>query len=237
MLTRSVYVLGGIALSILLVAGVAIFNHYWGDASEAPVKVYKTATPAQRVETAESSDTPAVVFQPESEAVDILLDEEFETPEADETEATREASQPEFDDASEPLPATNVEETPQEDSRVIVLQEVFPEFDRLLEESLQLADEMKGATPDNFADFAAKGEALESEIQGHCQRIADEFPGAVTFIAIQGQQWAYDVDFQMVHDSIQGPIPSELDGYFRHTSMREMFGLPEIPPDQLQQMQ
>lgn len=236
MLSRSVYVLGGLALSILLVAGVVIFNHYWGDASETPVKVYNTVTPAERVETEESSDTSAVVFQPEPGIVDTLPDEDVETPEMGETGAAAEESQPEseFDDFSEPIPATDVEEPTQEDARVVMLKEVLPEFDRLLDESLELANEMKGATPDSYAEFAAKGEALESEIQGYCQQIADEFPSAVTFITFQGQQMAYDVDFQTVQNSIQVPIPPELEGYFRYASMREMFGLPEISSDQLQ---
>ena len=59
-----------------------------------------------------------------------------------------------------------------------------------------------------------------------------------TFITFQGEEWAYDVDFQVLKDSLDGPpVPSELEGYFRYTRFREMFGLPDIPPEQLQQMQ
>ncbi len=237
MFSRSVYVISGLVLSILLVAGVVIFNYYFRRPPEEPVKIYKVTTPIERVEPEKLSDPSTVTFQPESKAFDTLPDEDIQVPEVPEVEAPIEEAQPEIDDFSETPPITEPEEPLQEDTRVVMLKEIFPEFDRLLDESLELANEMKGATPDNYAEYAAKGEALESEIQGYCQQISEVFSGAVTFISFQGQQMAYDVDFQMIKNSIQGPIPSELEGFFRHTSMREMFGLPEIPPDQLQQMQ
>ncbi len=34
-------------------------------------------------------------------------------------------------------------------------------------------------------------------------------------ITFQGREWAYDVDFQVIKDSLEEPVPSELEGYFR----------------------
>ena len=68
-------------------------------------------------------------------------------------------------------------------------------------------------------------------------RIAEEFPQAVTFITFQGEEWVYDVDFQVLQDSLNHPVPPELVEYFRYARLREMLGLPDIPSEQLQQMQ
>ena len=92
-------------------------------------------------------------------------------------------------------------------------------------------------TPENYAEFETRGKALEADLQGYCRQIAEAFPDAVTFITFQGEEGAYDVDFQVLQASLDGPVPSELEEYFRYTRLREMFGLPDIPPEQLQQMQ
>ena len=92
-------------------------------------------------------------------------------------------------------------------------------------------------TPESYAKFEARGKELEAELQGYCRRIAEEFPQAVTFITVQGEEWVYDVDFEVLQDSFNQPVPSELAKYFRYARLREMFGLPDIPPAQLQHMQ
>ena len=92
-------------------------------------------------------------------------------------------------------------------------------------------------TPESYAKFEAKGKELEVELQGYCRRIAEDFPKAVTFITVQGEEWVYDVDFNVLQDLFNQPVPSELAKYFRYARLREMFGLPDIPPEQLQHMQ
>ena len=66
----------------------------------------------------------------------------------------------------------------------------------------------------------------------YCRRIAEEFPQAVTLITFQGKEWVYDVDFQVLQDSLHPPVPPELVEYFRYARLREMLGLPDIPPEQ-----
>ena len=137
------------------------------------------------------------------------------------------------------VPASQLQEPAQDDSGYVLLKEIFPEFDRLRREMQELMSGMteKEMTPENYAKFEARGKELEAELQGYGRRIADEFPQAVTFIAFQGEEWVYDVDFQVLQDSFNRPIPPELAEYFRYARLREMFGLPDIPPQQLQQMQ
>ena len=126
-----------------------------------------------------------------------------------------------------------------EDSGYALLKEVFPEFDRLRRETQELMNEIKeiGMTPTNYAKLEARGKELESELQGYCRRIAQDFPEAVTFITFQGKEEIYDVDFQVLQDSLNHPVPPELAGYFYYARLREMFGLPDIPPKQLQHIQ
>ena len=57
--------------------------------------------------------------------------------------------------------------------------------------------------------------------QGYCRQIAEEFPGAVTFITFQGEEQVYDVDFQVLKDSLDGPCSIRIRGLF---SLREVAG-------------
>ena len=94
-----------------------------------------------------------------------------------------------------------------------------------------------GVTPENYAALETRGRAIEAEMYDYFQRIAEEFPGSVTFMLFEGEEWTYDVDLQMLKDSFKGSIPSELEPYFRYASLREMLGLPEVPPEIYQQAQ
>ena len=127
----------------------------------------------------------------------------------------------------------------QDDSGAALLKEIFPEFERLRREIQESMNELKGKemTPENYTKFEAKAKELEAELQGYGRRIAEEFPKAVTFITFQGEEWVYDIDFQVLQDLFNQPVPPELANYFRYARLREMFGLPDIPPEQLQQMQ
>ena len=137
------------------------------------------------------------------------------------------------------VPAPQPQEPAQDDAGYVLLKEIFPEFDRLRRETQELMSDMQGKemTPENYAKFEARGKELEAELQGYCRRIADEFPQAVTLITFQDEEEVYDVDFQILQDSLNHPVPPELAGYFRFARLREMFGLPDIPLEQLQQMQ
>ena len=137
------------------------------------------------------------------------------------------------------VPAPQPQVPAQDDLGYILLKEIFPEFDRLRRETQELMSDMKAKeiTPENYTKLETRGKELEIELQGYCRQIAEEFPKAVTFITFQGEEWAYDVDFQALRDSLNHPVTSEFAGYFRYTSLREMLGLPDIPPEQLQQMQ
>ena len=141
--------------------------------------------------------------------------------------------QEESTEPSEPLPAAKAQEVP----KSVLLKEIFLNLDHLLSKSKEFKKNLKRATPKNFTEFNARGKALEDEVQSYCRRIAKEFPGAVIFITFQGQEWAYDVDFQMIKNSLEEPVPAELEGYFRYASLRKMFRLRKIPSKQLQQMQ
>ena len=137
------------------------------------------------------------------------------------------------------VPVLQPQKPAEDDSGYALLKEVFPEFDRLRRETQELMNEIKekGMTPTNYAKFEARGKELESELQGHCRRIAQDFPKAITFITFQGKEEIYDVDFQVLQDSLNHPVPPELTGYFHYARLREMLGLPDIPPEQLQHMQ
>ena len=139
----------------------------------------------------------------------------------------------------EEVPALRPQEPAQDGSGDALLKAVFLELGRLRWEIQELTSEFKEKemTPESYTKFEARGKDLEAELQGYCRRIAEEFPQAVTFIAVQGEEWVYDVNFEVLQDSFNQPIPSELAKYFRYARLREMFGLPDIPPEQLQQMQ
>ena len=232
MLRKNIHFLYGGVIGILLVAAVIIFNHYQNSQSQEPVKIYKGAVPSQQVPDAvKQTASPEVTTQPET--VDI---EEASDAEVEELEEVSEEFAPEPDKSNEPSEEllTTAAESPQEDPKVVLLKEVFPEFDRLLREGQELLKDIQeagGWTEENYAAFEARGKALEAEIQDYCQRITEKFTGAVTFVIFDGQEWAYDVDFLVLQDSLDVPVPAELEGYFRYASMRDMFGLPEIPPD------
>ena len=240
MLRKNIHILYGVGIGILLVTLVGFFNHYWDSPPQESVKMPETALPSTGdPKTAKPLVTPEAPTQPESEATE---DTDMAEPSDTETEASEEGFQPEPEplaESLESLPEPPAQEPPQEDSRGALLKEIFPELDRLLQEGQELASDMqeRGMTPENYAEFEAKGKELEAELQGYCRQIAEEFPGAVTFITFQGEEQVYDVDFQVLKDSLDGPVPSELEGYFRYARLREMFGLPDMPPEQLQQMQ
>ena len=240
---KYMFILWGSAIGILLIIGGVIFYHYRNAQLREPVKVYKTVLPAERVpKTQKSTATPQTTRQPVSPTADGLPDTQgdIQEPQVPDTKIIEDQLQPgseDFIDTSEPLPIAETEGPPQEDPRSNLLKEVFPELDRLAMESQALAEDVKSATLENFREFEARGKAIESEIQDHCRRIAEEFPGTVSFITFQGEEWAYDVDFQAIQNSLEGPLSPELENYFQHVSLREMLGVPEIPPEQLQQLQ
>ncbi len=232
MFRKKIYFLYGGGIVILLVAVVIIFNHYQNSQPQEPVKVYKGTVPSQQVpEKVKQIASPEVTTQPET--VDI---EETKDAGIEKSAEVSEEFAPEPDESAEPsevLPETVVE-SPQEDPKVVLLKEVFPEFDRLYREGHELLkniQEAGGWTGENYAAFEARGKALEAEFNDFCQRITEKFTGAVTFVIFEGQEWAYDVDFQVLQDSLDGPVPAELEEYFQYTSLREMLELPEIPPD------
>ena len=187
----------------------------------------------QRVTDADMQHLATSIFAPEKRETIIV---ELENP----------APQPQVPAQENPesvllkeTPTPQPQELAQDDSGYVLLEEIFPEFDRLRRETQELMNDMKGKemTAENYAEFEARGKELETELQDHCRRIAEEFPQAVTFITFQGEEWVYDVDFQVLQDLLNYPVPPELAEYFRYARLREMFGLPDVPPEQLQQMQ
>lgn len=237
MLRKNIHLLYGGGIGILLIAGVIIFNRYQNLQTQEPVKVYKGTVPSKQVpKKVEPAALPQIETQPEPNTVgDPSIKETWDAG-VEESEEVSEELAPVPDKSNEPseeLLAT-ASESPQEDTKVVLLKEVFPEFDRILREGQELLEDIQeggGWTPENRPAFEARGRALEAETYDYFQRIAEEFPGSVTFALFQGEEWTYDVDLQMLQDSIKGPIPSELEPYFRYASMRDMFGLPDIPPD------
>ena len=245
MLRKKIHFLYGGGIGILLVALVIVFNYYQNSQPQEPVKIYKGTVPSKQVpKKVEPAALPEIETQPEPEPVDNLTIEETSDTEMEESaEVFEEEFSSEQAESAEPLealPATESQKPSQEDPKVVLLKEVFPKLDRLLSETQELLKDIQeegGVTPENYAAFEARGKALEAEIQDYCQRIAEKFTGAVTFVIFEDQEWAYDVDFQVLQDSLDGPVPSEFDEYFRYASLREMLGLPDIPPEQLQQLQ
>ena len=233
MLRKNIHFLYGGGIGILLVAAVIIFNQYQNSQPQEPIKIYKGTVPPQQVpEKVEPAASPEIETQPELNTVDDPSITEAWDTEMEESIGVPEEK--EFTKPTESLPSTETQEPSQEDPKIVLLKEVFPEFDRQLREAQKLVEDMQGAgglTRENYAAFEARGKALEAEFQDCCQRITEKFTGAVTFAIFDGQEWAYDVDFQVLQDSLDGPVPAELEGYFQYTSLREMLGLPEIPPD------
>ncbi len=234
MLRKNIHFLYGGGISILLIAGIIIFNHYQNLQPQELVKIYKGTVPSQQVpETVKQTTLSKVATQPETVGIEEVSDAEVE-----ESAEVSEEFTPEPDESSEPVEGllATTAESPQEDPKVVLLKEVFPEFDRLQREGLEIVEDMQGRTliPEDYAEIEARGREIEAEMYDYFQRIAEEFPGSVTFALFQGEEWTYDVDLQLLKDSIKGSTPSELEQYFRYTSLRDMFGLPEIPPEWLQ---
>lgn len=233
MLRKHIHFLYGGGISILLIAGVIVFNHYQNSQLQEPVNIYKDTEPSQQVPKA-VKPTASLEVAPQSETLDI---EETWTSEVEVSEEFV-PEQVESVEPSEALSVTEAQELSQEDPKVVLLKEVFSGFDRIMLEGQELLKDIQeagGWTHENRAAFEARGRALEAENYDYFQRIAEEFPGSVTFALFEGEEWTYDVDFQMLKDSIKGSIPSELEPHFRYASAREMFGLPEMPPEWLQQ--
>ncbi|MDE0398495.1 MAG: hypothetical protein OXL96_11895 [Candidatus Poribacteria bacterium] len=233
MLRKNIHFLYGGGIGILLVAAVIIFNQYQNSQPQEPIKIYKSTVPSQQVpEKVEPAASPEIEAQPELNTVDDPSIKEAWDTEMEESIGVSEEE--EFTKPTESLPSTEPQEPLQDDPKVVLLKEVFPEFDRLLREGQELLKDIQeggGWTTENYAAFEARGKALEAEFNDYCQRIAEKFTGAVTFVIFDGQEWAYDVDFQVLQDSLEEPVPAEFDEYFQYTRLREMLGLPEIPPD------
>lgn len=238
---KNTYILYG-GLILLVVSGV-LFHHYQNSKVKEPIRIYKTTVPNQQggIE----KKTPEVPEVSPLTENDTWEDSDPEAPQMPEPEPETETSTEEFQNGTEdftggaePLPITQADEPQQEDPRVVMLEAVFPEIDRNLREALDLKDDIaKAGASGDFAEFEARGKALESELQEYSRQIADKFPEAVTFVTLQGQEWVYDIDFEILQNSIVGAVSPELAVYFQYTTLREMFGLPDIPPDQLQQLQ
>ena len=241
MLRKNIHFLYGTGIGVLLVA-LVIFYSYRNSQSREPVIIYKETLPAKQAsKTTKPLTSPEITTQPVSKTGEEQNIEGFwDTKIEKSREASKEeflSEQDAFVESPEPLPIPQTETPLQEDSGSILLKEVFPELDRVLRETQELAEDMKkGMTPENFAAFETRTKALEAELQDYCWLIAEEFPGSVTFVTLQGEEWAYDVDFRMLQVSLGDTVPPELKPYFRYTRLREMLGLPDIPPDQLEQL-
>ena len=240
MLRKNIRFLYGTGIGILLVA-LVIFNHYRNSRPQEPVIIYKETLPAKQAsKTPKPLTSPEVTTQHVSKTVaEQDIKESWDTEIEVSTEALEEGfpfEQDAFAESSEPPPTPQIETPLQEDFGSILLKEVFPELDRLRREAQELAEDMKGMTLENFAAFETRGKALEAELQDYCLLIAEKFPGSVTFVTFQGEEWAYDVDFRILQVSLGDTVPPELASYFRYARLREMFGLPDIPPDQLEQL-
>ena len=187
----------------------------------------------QRVTDADIQHLATSIFAPEKRHT-IIVELEESVPQAQEP-----AQGPPDSVPLKEVPALQPQEPAQDDSGDALLKEIFPEFERLRREIQESMNELKEKemTPENYAKFEAKAKDLEAELQSYGRRIAQEFPKAVTFITFQGEEWVYDIDFQVLQDSSNQPVRSQLANYFRYARLREMFGLPDIPPEQLQHMQ
>ena len=248
MLRKNIHFLYGGGIGILLVAVVIVFNHYQNSQSQEPVKIYKGTVPSKQApKKVEPTASPEIETQPEPNTVDDpSIKEPWDTEMAESVGVSEEA---EFTEPTESLPATKAQEASKDDPKIVLLKEVFAEFDRLKRESdelLGLDMEMQGSlfTPEEYAAFIERHafiertETLLAAYQDACRRITEQFTGAVTFITHdEGGEIAYNVDFQVLQDSLEEPIPSEFDRYFRYASLAEMLGFPEVPPEELQQLQ
>ena len=187
----------------------------------------------QRVTDADMQHLATSIFAPEKRET-IIVELENQVPQPQESEQKPLDAIP-----LKEVPALQRQKTAQDDSGYVLLKEIFPEFDRLRREMQELMNYIaeKEMIPENYAKFEARGKELEAELQGYCRQVAEDFPKAVTFITLQGEEWIYDVDFQVLQDSLNHPVSPELTEYFRYARLREMLGLPDIPSEQLQQMQ
>ena len=187
----------------------------------------------QSVTDADMQHLTASIFAPEKRET-IIVELEKSAPQLQEPDQDPPDSAP-----LKEVPALQSQEPAQDGPGNALLKAIFLELGRLRWEIQELTSEFKETemTPESYTKFEAGGKELEAELQGYCRRIAEEFPQAVTFITVQGEEWVYDVDFEVLQDSFNQPIPSELAKYFRYARLREMFGLPDIPPEQLRQMQ
>lgn len=232
MFRKNIHFLYGGGVGILLIAAVIIFNQYQNSQPQEPVKIYKDSVPSTQVpKKVKQNASPEVATQPETVDIEESMDAETE-----ESVEVSEEFMPEPDETAEPSEEllTTPAESPQEDPKVVLLKEVFPGFDRHLRKGQELLKDIQeagGWTIENYAAFEARGKALEAEFQDYCQRITEKFTGAVAFVIFDGKEWAYDVDFQVLQNSLDGPVPAELEGYFQYASLREMLELPVIPPD------
>ena len=186
----------------------------------------------QRVTDADMQHLATSIFAPEKRET-IIVELENQALQPQESEQKLQDSVP-----LKEVPVLQPQKLAQDDSGDALLKKTFPEFDRLRREIQELMSDMtkKEMAPENYVKFEARGKELEGELQSYCRRIAEQFPKAVTFITFQGKEWVYDVNFEVLQDSFNQPVPSELAKYFRYARLREMFGLPDIPPEQLQQM-
>ena len=187
----------------------------------------------QRVTDADMQHLTTSIFAPEKRET-VIVELEKSAPQPQEPDQDPSDSAP-----PKGVPALQPQEPAQDGSGNALLKAIFLELGRLRWEIQEFTSEFKEieTTPESYTKFEARGKELEAELQGYCRRIAEEFPKAVTFITVQGEEWVYDVDFEVLQDSFNQPIPSEFAKYFRYARLREMFGLPDIPPEQLQQMQ
>ncbi len=187
----------------------------------------------QHVTDADMQHLATSIFAPEKRET-IIVELENQVPQPQELEQESPDSIP-----LKEVPTLQRQKTAPDDSGYVLLKEIFPEFDRLRRETQELMNYIaeKEMIPENYAKFEARRKELEAELQGYCRRIAEAFPKAVTLITFQGEEWIYDVDFQVLQESLNPPVPPELTEYFRYARLREMLGLPDIPPEQLQQMQ
>ncbi len=243
MLRKNNHILYGTGIVILLLTLVIRYNHHRNTQPQEPVKIYNGTIPSKQVPKREKPITAhESTSQPISKSEEKQDNDDYwDTVIKESTEAPEElpTEHDEFADPSESLAITQAEVTQQKNSRVIMLEEVFPEFDRLKNESQDLMNRIAqegGMTPDNYDKFEATGKELEAQLQDYCQRIADEFPDAVTFVAMEGVEGAYDVDFQAIQDKLGNNTSPEIEGYFSYGTLRKMLDLPEIPEELLQQI-
>lgn len=244
MLRNNKHFLFGTGIGILLVVLAITFSFYRNTHSKEPVIIYNESIPTNHEPETENTITSQDVMTQSIPNIDEKrhVDDSWNTDIDVSAEALEDETPSKLDvftESLEPIPTVQAETPKNKDTRVIMLEEVFPEFDRLRDESYDLMKqiEQEGMTPDNYGEFEAKGVGLEAQFQDYCQRIADEFPNAVTFVAMDGVEGAYDVDFQVIQDTLGNNVSSKIEDYFIHGTLRKMLGFPAIPAELLQQIQ